>query len=304
VRDLDLNIEEGEILSLLGPNGAGKTTLIGLLSGLLPASDGQARIEGHDVAAEPLAVKRLIGVVPEEIALYPRLSGWNNLRFFGQLHGLSGEELDQAIVESLDAVDLTGRAHDRAASYSSGMKRRLNLAVALVHRPRILLLDEPTVGLDPQSRRTILDLVSRLRSETRATILYATHHMPEAQEISDRVAVMHDGRLVAIGTPAELIRLLPGRESVRLSVGPISEARTLLRDLKSVPGVTSVSCSGEDIIISADDIPTSLPAILNTLAAMGVTARSIDIRQPDLEALFLHLTGRPLTTDHEHRETS
>jgi linearmycin/streptolysin S transport system ATP-binding protein len=205
---IDLDIQEGEVFSLLGPNGAGKTTLIALLCGLFPPSRGEVVVAGHNVVRDPMAAKQIIGVVPEEIALYPRLSARQNLRYFGLLYGLRGRELDQAIEDLLAAVGLADRAGDKVVRYSSGMKRRLNVAVGLVHRPRIVLMDEPTLGLDPRSRRSILDLVLQLRREQGATILYTTHYMDEAQELSDRVGILHLGRIIALGTPDELTRTI------------------------------------------------------------------------------------------------
>jgi ABC-2 type transport system ATP-binding protein len=206
IHEIDLEIQEGEVFSLLGPNGAGKTTLIALLCGLFPPSSGEMVIAGHNVVHNPIAVKQIVGVVPEEIALYPRLSARQNLRYFGQLYGLRGQELDQAMEDMLAVIGLADRAGDKVAHYSSGMKRRLNVAVGLLHRPRIVLMDEPTLGLDPKSRRCILDLVLQIKREYGTTVLYTTHYMDEAQELSDRVGIMHQGRIIALGTPDELIQ--------------------------------------------------------------------------------------------------
>ncbi|NOZ73587.1 MAG: ABC transporter ATP-binding protein, partial [Chloroflexi bacterium] len=184
---IDLQIREGEIFSLLGPNGAGKTTLLAILSGLLRPTSGEAIIAGHNVVHDPMAVKRIIGVVPEEIALYPQLSARQNLRYFGQLYGLRGQALDKATGEVLAAIGLANRAQEKIARYSNGMKRRLNIGVGLLHNPRIVFMDEPTVGLDPESRRRILDLVVQLNREQGTTILYTTHYMEEAHELSHRV---------------------------------------------------------------------------------------------------------------------
>jgi ABC-2 type transport system ATP-binding protein len=206
LHEIDLEIQEGEVFSLLGPNGAGKTTLITLLCGLFPPSSGEIVIAGHSVVHDPLAVKQILGVVPEEIALYPRLSAYQNLRYFGLLYGLKGQELEQAIEDMLAVVGLADRARDKVAHYSSGMKRRLNVAVGLLPRPRIVLLDEPTLGLDPRSRQRILELVLHIRREHGTTILYTTHYLDEAQELSDRVGIIHEGRIIALGTPEELIQ--------------------------------------------------------------------------------------------------
>ncbi len=183
VKDLDLDIYKGEIFSLLGPNGAGKTTTISMISGLLEPTRGDATIGGHSITREPLAAKRLLGVVPQEIALYPRLNARQNLNFFGKMYGLGGAELDRRIDEVLEFIGLTDRQDDRIDTYSGGMKRRVNIAVGLLHRPALLYMDEPTVGIDPQSRRRILDMVMQLRDEFDITVLYTTHLMEEAQEL-------------------------------------------------------------------------------------------------------------------------
>ena len=206
VSDVDLEVEEGEVFGLLGPNGAGKTTLIALLCGLFPPTAGDATVAGASVVRDPLAVKRAIGVVPEEIALYGRLSGRRNLRYFGALQGLRGRDLERAVEDALAAVSLSDRADDKAADYSNGMKRRLNIAAGVLHKPRVLFMDEPTLGLDPESRRQVLDLVGRFKRDEGTTILYTTHHMEEAQEVSDRVGIIHRGRIIALGTPAALVR--------------------------------------------------------------------------------------------------
>jgi ABC-2 type transport system ATP-binding protein len=215
---IDLQIQEGEIFSLLGPNGAGKTTLISILCGLLPATSGEAIVAGHDVARDPMAVKQIVGVVPEEIALYPRLSGRRNLRYFGQLYGLSGQELERDVAGALAAVGLTDRSGERVAHYSSGMKRRLNIAVGLLPNPRLLLLDEPTLGLDPESRGHILDLVRQLKRERGTTVLYTTHYLDEAELISDRVGIIHLGRIIALGAPQELVHAIPVEDLRRPSL--------------------------------------------------------------------------------------
>ena len=218
VADVDLEIEAGEVFSLLGPNGAGKTTTISMLSGLLTPSGGVALIDGHDITREPLAVKQIIGVVPQEIALYPRLSARQNLRYFGQLYGLGGKALNQAIDEVLEFIDLKDRADEKIEKYSGGMKRRVNIGVGLLHKPKIVFMDEPTVGIDPQSRRRILDTVVQLKNEFHMTVIYTTHYMEEAQELSDRVGIIDHGEVIAVGTTGELIQLVGEQDSLRLRV--------------------------------------------------------------------------------------
>ncbi len=204
VDDVSFFIEKGEVLSLLGPNGAGKSTTISMLSCLLHPSGGDAYVDGHSIIAAPQAVKEAIGVVPQDIALYPDMSARENLIFWGKMYGLSGTELKLRVDEVLELISLVDRQKDRVEKYSGGMKRRVNIGVALLHRPKVLYLDEPTVGIDPQSRRSILDGILSLRDQG-MTILYTTHYMAEAQELSDRVGIIDHGKMIAHGTSDELV---------------------------------------------------------------------------------------------------
>ena len=220
VEDVNLAIQEGEIFGLLGPNGAGKSTTISMLTGLLPPTSGTARVYNHDVVADADQVKRSIGVVPQDLALYPTLSGRDNLRFFGQMFGLAGKELRQQVESVLEYVAMTERAGDPVKTYSGGMKRRVSLAVGLIHGPRILFLDEPTVGVDPQSRNHILEIVERLNREQGMAILYTTHDMQEAQRLCHRVAIMDRGEIIALDTPKNLIGIL-STETLKPNLGSV-----------------------------------------------------------------------------------
>jgi ABC-2 type transport system ATP-binding protein len=295
INEIDLQIQEGEIFSLLGPNGAGKTTLIAVLCGLFPPTSGDALIAGHSVVQNPMAVKQTIGVVPEEIALYPQLSGRQNLRYFGLLYGLSGRELTEAMDDVLAVIGLTDRADDKVGHYSSGMKRRLNVGAGLLHKPRIVLLDEPTVGLDPESRRRILDLVLQLKHEVGATILYTTHYMEEAQELSDRVAIIHHGKIIALGTPDALIQTIHAGDTLRLHVGVSQVSAPVLEALRQVAGVKGVLSEGDAITLSLLHAADVLPEILRIMQEAGIVVSSLTVHQPNLEAVFLHLTGQRLT---------
>jgi len=292
--NINLHIHEGEIFSLLGPNGAGKTTLIAVLCGLFPPSSGEAIIAGHSVVQDPMAVKQIIGVVPEEVALYPRLSGRQNLRYFGELYGLSGQELDRAIGDVLAVIEMTDRAGDRVAHYSSGMKRRLNVGVGLLHKPKIVLLDEPTLGLDPESRRRILNLVKQLKQDHGTTVLYTTHHMEEAQELSDRVGIIHLGQIIALGMPDELIEAIRAEDTLRLHVGAGRVSAAALEPLRQVEGVRQVSLQGDIITISVLHAHGKLPEILRIAEQVGTRVRSLTIQEPNLESVFLQLTRQPL----------
>jgi ABC-2 type transport system ATP-binding protein len=295
INEIDLQVNEGEIFSLLGPNGAGKTTLIAVLCGLFPPTSGDALIAGHSVVQNPMAVKQVIGVVPEEIALYPQLSGRQNLRYFGLLYGLSGRELTEAMDDVLAVIGLMDRADDKVGHYSSGMKRRLNVGVGLLHKPRIVLLDEPTVGLDPESRRRTLDLVLQLKKDYGATILYTTHDMEEAQELSDRVGIIHHGKIIALGTPDELIQTIHAGDTLRLHVGVSQVSAPVLNALTQVTGVKGVSPEGDAITLSLLHAADVLPEILRIMQEAGIIVSSLTVQQPNLEAVFLRLTGERLT---------
>jgi len=293
VDGIAFRIQEGEIFSLLGPNGAGKTTTISMLSCLMRPSDGDALVAGHSVTREPMAVKEAIGVVPQEIALYDRLSGRQNLTFWGRMYDLSGKELRQRTDEVLEITGLTERADDRVESYSGGMKRRLNIGVGLLHRPRLIYMDEPTVGIDPQSRRRILDTIQDLNREG-MTVLYTTHYMEEAQELSDRVAIMDRGQVIALGTQRELTELVGENETLRLHLGAGQSGAPLAEALTGAPHVIEASALNGQVVVIVPAAEEALPGVIGAATELGVRIRSVDIEEPNLEAVFLHLTGRAL----------
>jgi ABC-2 type transport system ATP-binding protein len=292
VDDVSFAIQEGEIFSLLGPNGAGKTTTISILSCLLRPDAGEARVGGFSVTRETEKVKELIGVVPQDIALYEDLSGRENLLFWGRMYGLSGAVLGQRVDEVLELIGLTDRQKDRLEKYSGGMKRRVNIGAALLHKPRFLYLDEPTVGIDPQSRRSILDAVKDFIAAG-VTVLYTTHYMEEAQELSDRIGIMDRGAMIALGTQEELVRLVG--EQTRIDLALDREAQTLAGQWRDLPGVSDVS-EPEDghLWLLTDDANTLLPRLLDSARAAGARITKINLAEPNLEMVFLHLTGRAL----------
>ena len=293
VDGVSFQVEPGEIYGLLGPNGAGKTTTISMLSCLLEPSGGDAQVGGHSVTRDPMAVKHMIGVVPQDLALYETLTANQNLLFWGRMYGMNSTELKQRIVEVLEQVGLTDRANSRVETYSGGMKRRLNIAVGLLHRPELVFMDEPTVGIDPQSRRSILDMVKALQAQG-MTVLYTTHYMEEAAELSDRVGIIDHGQLIALGTQEELTQLVGQQEVLRLHFAsdvPVEQTAQLFSELDEVLNSTAVNGAVALTVAQAEE---ALPAVVTKTQAAGLRLQSIDIEQPNLESVFLHLTGRAL----------
>ncbi len=280
-------IGANECYGLLGPNGAGKTTTISMLCGLILRDEGHITIDGHQGGS--LEAKRTVGYVPQELALYPDLSAIENLTFFGQLYGLSGQALNARIAETLELVGLADRGKDRIGTYSGGMKRRANMAAGLLHKPKLLVLDEPTVGVDPQSRNAILETVAALG----IAVLYTTHYMEEASKLCDRIGIMDDGRLVAQGTAEGLIAEHGGRDKVHLSCAPddLDELAAACRELESVYDVGEVDGHLE---LTTDHGPAVLPAVVTVAGRHRVELTGVEVRSPDLEDVFLSLTGREL----------
>jgi ABC-2 type transport system ATP-binding protein len=293
VDGISFDIQAGEIFSLLGPNGAGKTTTISMLSCLIEPTSGDAIIDGHSVTRETLEVKRIIGVVPQEIALYEELSARENLTFWGQMYGLGRKPLKTRVTEVLEQIGLTDRAKDKIKTYSGGMKRRVNIGVGLLHKPLLLYMDEPTVGIDPQSRRSILDTVKDL-NKAGMTVLYTTHYMEEAEELSHRVGIVDQGKMIAIGTQKELSQLVGENETLRLHTGENVDVKPLMDALQELPQVLHVSASDSMVVLIVPEADDALPPVLGKADRLGYKIRSVDIQEPNLEAVFLKLTGKAL----------
>ncbi|MGC9358664.1 MAG: ATP-binding cassette domain-containing protein [Anaerolineae bacterium] len=291
VRGIDFHVQAGEIFSLLGPNGAGKSTTISMLSCLLTPTDGEAWVMGHSILEEPMAVKASLGVVPQEIALYEDMSARENLVFWGKMYGMRGEALTRRVDEVLEIVGLMDRQKGRVGKFSGGMKRRLNVGIALLHKPEIVIMDEPTVGIDPQSRRRILESVKELNAEG-MTVLYTTHYMEEAQELSDHIAIMDYGEIIAFGTHEELVKIVGQMDRITLTIN--TESERVMAAWRATTGVSSVSASDGTVDLMVDDSNLVLPRLFEAANAAGVRITSVDIMEPNLEAVFLHLTGRAL----------
>jgi len=294
VDDVSLSIAPGETYGLLGPNGAGKTTTIRMICGLLRADAGTVRVAGRPVTTAAGPAKQLIGFVPQDVALYPDLSVRENLRFFGRLYRLPRRRLERRVDEVLDLIDLSSRAGDRVDSLSGGMRRRLNIGAGLVHSPTLLVLDEPTVGVDPQSRHAILESVTRFGEEGMA-VLYTTHYMEEAERLCDRVGIIDRGRLVAEGTPRELVALVAEHDRVRLTAaGDLTAYAAACRRLTRVESAACTGDRGDLVDVVVKDARSLLPDLLDLARAQGVDVRGVEIDEPDLETVFLHLTGTAL----------
>ena len=293
VNGISFEIKAGEIFSLLGPNGAGKTTTISMLSTLYVPTSGEATVGGHSITKEPMAVRNLIGVVPQDLALYEDLTARENLSFWGQMYNLSGKILNSRIDEVLEQIGLTDKAKDRLKTYSGGMKRRVNIGVGLLHKPKLLFMDEPTVGIDPQSRRAILDSVKDLNKQG-MTVLYTTHYMEEAAELSNRVGIMDHGELIALGTQAELTKQVGEMETLILHVGENDDPERLAVAIRTLKGVKKADVTDHTVTVIVPEAEEALAPAVTKANELGIKIHSVDMREPNLEAVFLHLTGRAL----------
>lgn len=290
VDGVGFHIEEGETYGLLGPNGAGKTTTISMIAGLLERDRGEVIVDGTPMTSRSVRAKSAIGYVPQELAIYPDLSGRENLRFFARLYGMTGPEMKARVEEVLGIIGLADRADDKAKEYSGGMKRRLNIGIGLLHRPRLLILDEPTVGVDPQSRNAILESVEELSGAGMA-VLYTTHYMEEAERLCDRVGIIDVGELKAEGTRPELVALVGERDRVRLAAtGDLEAAARAAAGLEAVVE-TGIRDGKIDLIV--EGARHALPGILAAVAR-EVAVTGVEVAEPNLEAVFLHLTGKAL----------
>ena len=291
VDGVSFSIEQGEIYGLLGPNGAGKTTTISMISCLLTPNEGSITVDGHTAAADARAVKAALGVVPQEIALYPTLTASENLAFWGRMYGLGGAELKHAVDAALELAGLEDRAKERIETYSGGMKRRINIAAGVLHTPKVLLMDEPTVGIDPQSRNHILETVKRLNSSG-MTVLYTSHYMEEVEYLCDRIAIMDHGKIIAEGTLNELRDVVGGMDVVTVKVDGLADET--LETARGIPGIEQLDRTDDELQALTRSSGSILGALVSTLESAGAHVTSVSVREPDLESVFLHLTGKSL----------
>ena len=291
VDGISFEVKRGEVFGLLGPNGAGKSTTISIISTLIPPTKGEIIFEGESIFKNPKNIRQKLGVVPQDIALYPTLSGYENLRFWGNLYGLKGQELKQRINETADIIGLHERLKDKVEKYSGGMKRRLNIGAALLHMPDLLIMDEPTVGIDPQSRSHILDTVFKL-NDRGITIIYTTHYMEEAENLCSRICIMDEGKIIASGTQQELVELVKEKTQINIKLDSINES--IIDGLKNIPGIIDAKIDEDIIILYGENGDILLAQIIAKVSEHKNRIQSIDVKKPNLEAVFLHLTGKAL----------
>ena len=292
VHDVSFNVEEGEIFGLLGPNGAGKTTLIRMLTCLMKPTLGSAKIKGYDIKKDPDSIRRNIGVVSQAMTSDLDLTAWENLDIYGKYYEIPKKERLERIKFLLNIVGLSERAHDLVATYSGGMRRRLEVARGLLHRPYLLFLDEPTIGLDPQSRRAIWDLLQKIRSESKLTILITTHYMEEADILCERIAIIDYGRIIALDSPSNLKRNIGGYDIIEVSLSEITPA--ILDKLKSMEFVKNIVEKDSVLRIYVEDAAKAMPALLDEFKKLNLSILNLAIHEQSLEDVFIHYTGKTI----------
>ncbi|RKD31201.1 ABC transporter ATP-binding protein [Thermohalobacter berrensis] len=291
VDDISFRVNKGEIFGLLGPNGAGKSTTISMISTLIKPTSGEILYKGESIVKKPSIIQKKLGVVPQDIALYPDLTGYNNLKFWGHSYGLRGKLLNKRIDEVSEIIGLKDKLKKKVNEYSGGMKRRLNIGAALLHKPELLIMDEPTVGIDPQSRNHILDTVLKLNKQG-MTIIYTSHYMEEVEYVCSRISIMDNGKIIAMGTKDELIDIIKGQKKISLKFDEFSE--DVVEKIKGIESVKDAYILDDEIIISTENGETIFKDIITEVSTTNSSITSIDIQKPNLETVFLHLTGKSL----------
>ncbi len=291
VDGISFDVKKGQIFGLLGPNGAGKSTTISVISTLIQPTSGEVLFEGKSVLKDPKSIQQKLGVVPQDIALYPTLTGYENLSFWGNIYGLKGSELKKRVNEVSDIIGLNGRLKDKVEKYSGGMKRRLNIGAALLHVPKILIMDEPTVGIDPQSRNHILDTVLELNKQG-ITIIYTSHYMEEVEYLCNEICIMDEGKIIASGTKHELVELVKEKTQINIKLNQIDDF--VIEILKEIDGVFEAKIDGDMIALFGNNADVLLAEIISKVTSNNWLIESIDVKKPNLETVFLHLTGKAL----------
>lgn len=291
VDGISFEVQNGEVFGLLGPNGAGKSTTISMISTLFPPEKGEILFKGSSILKDAKALQQKLGVVPQDIALYPTLTGYENLNFWGNMYGLKGKLLRQRIEEVAGVIGIQERLKDRVDKYSGGMKRRLNIGAALLHKPELLIMDEPTVGIDPQSRNHILDTVLEL-NKFGMTIIYTSHYMEEVEYLCSRICIMDQGKIIASGTKDELVEIIKGQQHVSLKLDKFNDG--LVERVKKIQGVSKAEIIEGEVAVTGESIDAVLADIIAEVSKAGSHIASIDVKKPNLEAVFLHLTGKAL----------
>lgn len=292
VEEVSLYLEKGESIGLLGPNGAGKSTTISMISSLLLPTEGDVLLHGKSVIKHPEAIRSVLGVVPQEIALYDNLSAYENLKFFGRLYRIGGAALEKKIQEVLELIGLRERQKELIRTFSGGMKRRVNIAAALMHDPEIVIMDEPTVGIDPQSRNHILETVRRLNREKGTTVLYTSHYMEEVEQLCSRMYIMDHGRVIASGTREELQRILSGEDTLLVQLS--APSYELMQELQALEPVKRVEQTDGGLKLIVQKQSRILTAVVQAAERQHIQIVNIHVQTPSLEDVFLHLTGRTL----------
>lgn len=292
VDGIDLYLYEGESVGLLGPNGAGKSTTISMISSLLNPSSGDIRLDGVSTLKNPSNIRKVLGVVPQEIALYQELSAYENLKFFGEVYHVEKKLLEKRIQEVLEMIGLKERQKELVKTFSGGMKRRVNIAAALLHQPKILILDEPTVGIDPQSRNHILNTVKKLNEEQGTTVLYTSHYMEEVEQLCNRVYIMDHGRVVASGTKSELLSILSSEDTIQVQLS--NKTADLIEKVKGISQIRRVEETDEGIRIISKKGSSILNELVHVVEKENSQIIHYQVEVPSLEDVFLHLTGKSL----------
>ncbi len=291
VKGVDIEVNQGEIVGLLGPNGAGKSTTISMISTLIKPDAGLIEFKDTDVLKNPKPIQQVLGIVPQEIALYPTLTGYENLKFWGSAYGLKGQELKRKIEEISEIIGIKDRLKDKVEKYSGGMKRRINIGAALLHDPELLIMDEPTVGIDPQSRNHILETIKELNKKG-MSIIYTSHYMEEVEFLCDRIYIMDEGVVIASGTKESLIDTIKGERKIIVTFS--HDPNGIKDDLEKEESVEKIEVDGDTLTLYSEGSKTLIRRIVEVSSNYDIDMLSIDVENPNLESVFLHLTGKAL----------